>query len=234
MIIGQWRRCCAARRGETRASIQGIGGKARNNQSEGNLPGDATLPWLRSNPLRPSVPDPSRLARDMPRAAWRFVSVAHGRVGESTTPCPGQCHAFAFSPLHVALYHTFVVVHPFSSFHRLFVHPTTFDSALLVQSFLLVPFHPLSLSIYLYPSFSPSLPFLPSPLYPSLSLCLCLSHRHSRFPALSKINTSQRGLKTCVNMVLHCLYVHITLSARLLPPTGKPAGHFTTPYRRAR
>lgn len=48
MIIG-------ARRGETRASIQGIGGKARNNQSEGNLPGDATLPWLRSNPLRPSA-----------------------------------------------------------------------------------------------------------------------------------------------------------------------------------
>lgn len=31
------------------------------------------------------------------------------------------------------------------------------------------------------------------------------SHRLSRFPALSKINTSQRGLKTCVNMVLHCL-----------------------------
>lgn len=68
------------------------------------------------------------------------------------------------------------------------------------------------------------------PLSLSLSLSFVrLSHRHSRFPALSKINTSQRGLKTCVNMVLHCLYVHITLTARLLPPTRKPAGHFTTP-----
>lgn len=33
------------------------------------------------------------------------------------------------------------------------------------------------------------------------------------------------------------MYVHITLSARLLlllppPPTRKPTGHFTTPYRR--
>lgn len=89
MIIGQRRRCCAAWRNSCEYPRY-IGGKARNNQSEGNLPGDATLPWLRSNPLRPSVPDPSRLARDMPRAAWRFVA-------ESATPCPGPCHAFTLS-----------------------------------------------------------------------------------------------------------------------------------------
>lgn len=180
----------------------------------------------------------------------RLCRIPHGLLGicrvrrgvsypwhTAVSASPPRCvlaNATLLLSLLCTLLSTFVVVHPFSSFHRLFVHPTTFDSTLLVQSFLLVPFHPLSLSIYLYPSFSPSLPFLPSPLYPSLSLCLCLSHRHSRFPALSKINTSQRGLKTCVNMVLHCLYVHITLSARLLPPTRKPAGHFTTPYRRAR
>lgn len=98
-----------------------------------------------------------------------------------------------------------------------------------------LPYISLTLSVCAF-SVPLSLSFPPPlPLYPPLSLqalCLCLSHRHSRFPALSKINTSQRGLKTCVNMVLHCLYVHITLSARLLPPTRKPAGHFTTPYRR--
>lgn len=46
---------------------------------------------------------------------------------------------------------------------------------------------------------------------------LSLSLAYSRFPALSKINTSQRGLKTCVNMVLHCLYVHITLRSTQTP-----------------
>lgn len=169
MIIGQWRRCCAARRGETRASIQGIGGKARNNQSEGNLPGDATLPWLRSNPLRPSVPDPSRLARDMPRAAWRFVSVAHGRVGESTTLCPGQCHAFAFSPLHVALYlrrrPSVLLVPPF-------VRPS--NDVRLHAAGSIVPFSPLSPSF----SFHLSLPFFLSfstlPSLTSLSLSFAL------------------------------------------------------------
>lgn len=66
------------------------------------------------------------------------------------------------------------------------------------------------------PSFSPflsrSLSLFLS-LFSSSNFSFSLSRRNSRFPALSKINTSQRGLKTCVNMVLHCLYVHITLSA---------------------
>lgn len=93
MIIGQWRRCCAAWRNSCEYPRY-IGGKARNNQSEGNLPGDATLPWLRSNPLRPSVPDPSRLARDMPRAAWRFVAVCHDRIRHAMS---WPCHAFTLS-----------------------------------------------------------------------------------------------------------------------------------------
>lgn len=46
---------------------------------------------------------------------------------------------------------------------------------------------------------------------------LSVSLASSLFPALSKINTSKRGLKTCVNMVLHCLYVHITLRSTQTP-----------------
>lgn len=118
-------------------------------------------------------------------------------------------------------------------------HPRRFESRRRIFIFLFLSIFPTSLlpcPSVLSPFLSLS-PFLRPSLFIHLShslqaLCLCLSHRHSRFPALSKINTSQRGLKTCVNMVLHCLYVHITLSARLLPPTRKPAGHFTTPYRR--
>lgn len=59
-----------------------------------------------------------------------------------------------------------------------------------------------------------------------LSRSTSLSSSLRRFSALSKINTSQRGLKTCVNMVLHCLFVHITLRAlaprTLLPPASTP------------
>lgn len=83
--------------------------------------------------------------------------------------------------------------------------------------------HPLSdchlsfpfLSLLVLVSTEPSLLFLsclfsrPFAIYPLTST---LPTGSSQFPALSKINTSQRGLKTCVNMVLHCLYVHITLS----------------------
>lgn len=71
---------------------------------------------------------------------------------------------------------------------------------------------PLSISLGL-PSFSLFLSSSFLSLFSSSNFSFSLSRRNSRFPALSKINTSQRGLKTCVNMVLHCLYVHITLSA---------------------
>lgn len=145
---------------------------------------------------------------------------------------------------------SFLLLHPFFSIFLPFSLPSLsrslcsiqgrrFESRRRIFIFLFLSIFPTSLlpcPSVLSPFLSLS-PFLRPSLFIRLShslqaLCLCLSHRHSRFPALSKINTSQRGLKTCVNMVLHCLYVHITLSARLLPPTRKPAGHFTTPYRR--
>lgn len=156
MIIGQRRRCCAAWRNSCEYPRY-IGGKARNNQSEGNLPGDATLPWLRSNPLRPSVPDPSRLARDMPRAAWRFVA-------ESATPCPGPCHAFTLSlslslASSVAIVlvsnenHCCVCVYIYRERENLFYFFSQSFSFLL-----------------LHPFFSTFLPFFP-PFTLSLSLC---------------------------------------------------------------
>lgn len=78
----------------------------------------------------------------------------------------------------------------------------------LQQALLSFSLHPLSVSLGLAQS-----SFLSFSLSSSSNFSFSLPRRNSRFPALSKINTSQRGLKTCVNMVLHCLYVHITLSA---------------------
>lgn len=127
--------------------------------------------------------------------------------------------------------------------HPLLSPPRSFSSAIFARFVLSLRRSTAEFSSYLFRSFSfarphPWLSFSPSfshSLYisPSCPFSFCpssssnfsfsLSRRNSRFPALSKINTSQRGLKTCVNMVLHCLYVHITLSAPgYLPPHRTP------------
>lgn len=48
--------------------------RTRNGQSEDNLPGDASLPWLRPNPLRPSAGSLAALRETRPRRA-RYLYV---------------------------------------------------------------------------------------------------------------------------------------------------------------
>lgn len=116
------------------------------------------------------------------------------------------CIPLEFPTLHSSSFTYFAIQR--SSGNRSNSAISAIPSFVLQQGLLSFSLHPLSVSPRLAQS-----SFLSLSLSSLSNFSFSLPRRNSRFPALSKINTSQRGLKTCVNMVLHCLYVHITLSA---------------------
>lgn len=175
-------------------------------QSEGDLPRDPTLPWLRPRTLLGLPRDPSRLGR----VAFTCRAMPHQAATRVTFCVPSECRHFTLRLSHAIRGSSATIgltrrSSRFSSFYPLcstiFFYSPSFGSPRFHSVFL----HSLYFSLFLSPTFLS--------LFSSSNFSFSLSRRNSRFPALSKINTSQRGLKTCVNMVLHCLYVHITLSA---------------------
>lgn len=183
-------------------------------QSEGDLPGDTTMVAMvaSENPLRPFARSLAvRAGRVyMPRHAALFCAVPRRGVPRNVFGVPLE-----FSALHSSSFTYFAVQRSSgnrsnSAISARFPLSSSPANSIFfsLPSFGFASSHSIFLSLFLSPFLSVSLS-----LSFSSNFSFSLPRRNSRFPALSKINTSQRGLKTCVNMVLHCLYVHITLSA---------------------